>query len=186
MARACVRACVCVCVCVQKKTPEGAGARCTRCNAKCECSCCAEHREPLPCRAAAAAAADTSGCSFPGAACPLGVRSPPGDDLLRRGPLDYGDATASPSGAAAETSSPEEDRSHPPSVSIVGAATPVGRVTSNFGDCGNQVYSVPSNFCRLQFFTSQCDELTVHPGTGTYLRLLRTISENSFIWRRKR
>jgi len=149
--RACVRACACVCV--QKKTPEGAGARCTRCNAKCECSCCAEHREPLPCRAAAAAAAaDTSGCSFPGAACPLGVRSPPGDDLLRRGPLDYGDATASPSGAAAETSSPEEDRSHPPSVSIVGAATPVGRVTSNFGDCGNQVYSVPSNFCTVLHF----------------------------------
>ena len=150
MARARVRACVRVRVCVQKKTPEGAGARCTRCNAKCECSCCAEHREPLPCRAAAAA--DTSGCSFPGAACPLGVRSPPGDDLLRRGPLDYGDATASPSGAAAETSSPEEDRSHPPSVSIVGAATPVGRVTSNFGDCGNQVYSVPSNFCTVLHF----------------------------------
>jgi len=34
---------------------------------------------------------------------------------------------------------------------------PVGRVPSNFGDCGDQVYFVPSSFCnRLSYFVGRC------------------------------
>ena len=38
----------------------------------------------------------------------------------------------------------------------------VGRVTSNFGDHGDQVYLVLSNFCNwLPFFAVHCGKLTV-------------------------
>ena len=43
---------------------------------------------------------------------------------------------------------------------------PAGRVPSNFGDHGDQVYLVPSNFCSwLSFFAVHCGKLSVLPQT---------------------
>jgi len=41
---------------------------------------------------------------------------------------------------------------------------PVGRVPSNFGDNGDEVYLVPSNFCNwLLFFAGHCGKQTRPP-----------------------